>query len=104
MHVSAIYTAASEMLGGGEAIKQHCRRPEIMADAAYAILTSDSRIYTGNFDIDEDVLRRNGVTDFQTYSYYEGGYTKYDTICKYLKSVQKLTGSQIKPHISTVSI
>lgn len=68
---TAIYTAASEMLGGGEAVKQHCRRPEIMADAAYAILTSDSHTYTVNFDIDEDVLRCNGVTGFQKYSYYE---------------------------------
>ena len=70
--VSAIYTAAMEMLGGGESVKTQCRRPDIMADAAYAVLTSDSRTYTGNFDIDEDVLRRNGVTDFQKYSYYEG--------------------------------
>lgn len=72
MCVSAIYTAATEMLAGGEAIKRQCRRPEIMADAAYAILTSDSHEYTGNFHIDEDVLRRNGVTDFQKYSYNEG--------------------------------
>jgi len=62
------------MLGGGEAIKKQCRRPEIMADAAYIILTSDSRKFTGNFDIDEDVLRRNNVTDFQQYSYGEGEY------------------------------
>jgi len=60
------------MLGGGEEIKAKCRRPEIVADAAYAILTSDSRSYTGNFDVDEDVLRRTGVTDFQMYSYVEG--------------------------------
>jgi len=72
MRVSAIYTAAMEMLGGGEAVKSQCRRPEIVADAAYTVLTSDSRKYTGHFDIDEDVLRRNGVTDFQKYSYHQG--------------------------------
>jgi len=59
------------MLGGGETVKRQCRRPDIVADAAYAILTSDSHEYTGNFDIDEDVLRRNGITDFQKYSYHE---------------------------------
>jgi len=70
--VVAIYTAAMEMLAGSEAVKSHCRSPDIMADAAYAVLTSDSGEYTGHFDIDEDLLRRNGVTDFQKYSYEEG--------------------------------
>ena len=72
MVVSAIYTAATEMLGGGEDVKHQCRRPEIVADAAYAVLTSDSHKCTGNFYIDEDVLLHNGVTDFQKYSYHEG--------------------------------
>ena len=75
----AIYTAATEMLGGGEAVKSRCRRPEIMADAAYSILTSDSHTYTGHFDIDEDLLRRNGVTDFQMYSYSAGLLTVEDS-------------------------
>jgi len=61
-----------EMLAGSEAVKSQCRSPDIMADAAYAVLTSDSDEYTGHFDIDEDLLRRNGVTDFQKYSYEEG--------------------------------
>jgi len=60
------------MLGGGDAVKAQCRQPEIVADAAYVVLTSDSRSYSGNFDIDEDVLRRSGVTDLKKYSYFEG--------------------------------
>lgn len=68
---TAIYTAATEMLGGGDAVKAQCRQPEIVADAAYVVLTSDSRSYSGNFDIDEDVLRRSGVTDLKKYSYFE---------------------------------
>ena len=42
------------------------RKPEIMADAAHAILTRASRECTGNFFIDEDVLRDAGVTDFDS--------------------------------------
>ena len=53
---TGIATAATRMLGGEEMAKA-CRKPEIMADAAYAILTRPSRTCTGNFFIDEDVLR-----------------------------------------------
>ena len=42
--------------------------PAIVADAAYAILTSNSRDNTGHFYIDEEVLRETGVTDFTHYS------------------------------------
>jgi citronellol/citronellal dehydrogenase len=42
-------------------------KPDIMADAAHAILTRDSRTCTGNFYTDEDVLREEGVTDFSVY-------------------------------------
>ena len=45
------------------------RKPEIMADAAHIILTQNSRENTGNFYIDEDVLREHGVTDFSKYNY-----------------------------------
>ncbi len=44
------------------------RQPLIVADAAYEILTSDSRSVTGNFFIDEQVLRNRGVTDFKQYA------------------------------------
>lgn len=49
-------------------ILQASRKPSIMADAAYAILTSDSRQTTGNFFVDEDFLRTRGVSDFSQYA------------------------------------
>src|SRR5439155_17649920 len=55
-----IATAAVMNLLGGEAAIRKSRKPEIMADAAHAILTRPSRECTGNFFIDEDVLRANG--------------------------------------------
>jgi citronellol/citronellal dehydrogenase len=45
------------------------RKPEIMSDAAHAILTRPSRETTGNFFLAEDVLAEEGVTDFTAYSY-----------------------------------
>jgi len=44
------------------------RHPEIVADAAHAILTTDSRALTGRFLIDEQFLREKGVTDFSAYA------------------------------------
>lgn len=44
------------------------RKPSIVADAAYAVVTSDSRKVTGNFFIDETLLRTHGVTDFKQYA------------------------------------
>ncbi|MCI5038160.1 NAD(P)-dependent oxidoreductase [Cognatishimia sp. D5M38] len=44
------------------------RKPDIMADAAYAIVTKDSRKFSGNAVIDEDFLRQEGVTDFTHYA------------------------------------
>ena len=65
---TAIATAAvKNLLGGGTAVK-HSRKPEIVADAAYIILTRPSRDYTGNFFIDDEVLIENGVTDLGKYS------------------------------------
>lgn len=67
-----IATAAVRNLLGGEAAIQGCRVPEIMADAAYHILTQLSRETTGNFFIDEDVLRAAGVTDLERYAVAPG--------------------------------
>ncbi len=69
---TAIFTAAMEMLGGGAGVKDQCRKPEIMADAAYAVLCRDSHKTTGNFYIDEDVLKEEGITDLSPYSYNQG--------------------------------
>ena len=68
---TTIATAAVEV-HFPEAILRASRKPAIMADAAYAILTSDARANTGNFYIDEDVLRRAGVTDFSSYAVTPG--------------------------------
>jgi citronellol/citronellal dehydrogenase len=64
---TAIATAAIAMIGG-PGMLAGCRTPAIMADAAHAILTRDSRSYTGQFAIDEDLLREAGATDFDSYS------------------------------------
>ena len=55
-----------------EAILKASRKPAIMADAAYAIFNRDSRAATGNFYIDETVLREAGVTDFEPYAITPG--------------------------------
>ena len=71
---TGIWTAALKMLGGGldEAAKG-CRTEEIMSDAAHLMLIQDAKEYSGNFEIDEDVLRNfGGVTDFEKYECYPG--------------------------------
>jgi citronellol/citronellal dehydrogenase len=65
---TTIATAAVQNLLGGEFIIQRSRTPEIVADAAYAILIKSSQTCTGNFFFDEDVLREEGVTDFAKYA------------------------------------
>jgi citronellol/citronellal dehydrogenase len=67
-----IATAAVQNLLGGEAAMRVSRKPEIMGDAAHAILTRNSRDCTGNFFTDEAVLAEAGVTDLERYSMVEG--------------------------------
>jgi citronellol/citronellal dehydrogenase len=62
-----IATAAVEFVVGGEAAMKRARTPAIMADAAHAILTSDSRTFTGNFCIDDEILLERGA-DLSVYS------------------------------------
>ncbi|KAL5017381.1 hypothetical protein ScPMuIL_006970 [Solemya velum] len=69
---TAILTAAMEMLGGGKGVADQCRKPEIMADAAYVILTKDSTSFTGNFAIDDTVLLESGETDLDQYACVPG--------------------------------
>lgn len=64
---TAIYTAAVAMLAGTES-KEYSRKPEIMADAAYAILIQDPKTCTGNFFIDEEILKKSGVTNLEQYA------------------------------------
>jgi citronellol/citronellal dehydrogenase len=70
---TTIATAAVANLLGGEDTVGRSRTPEIMADAAHAVLVRDSRTCTGNFFIDEDVLREEGVTDLEQYRVGPGG-------------------------------
>ena len=60
-----------EMLGGKD-IGSQCRKPEIMADAAYAILSKDSKSFTGQFTIDDDILKNEGITNFDPYAFDPG--------------------------------
>ncbi len=69
---TVIATAAVQNLLGGDEVIRHSRKPDIMADAAHAILTRSSRECTGNFFIDEELLRSAGVSDFGKYSVVPG--------------------------------
>lgn len=63
---TAIATKAAEFIGG-ETLMNISRTPQIMADAAYAMLCRDPTKFTGNFCVDEEVLREEGITDFDQY-------------------------------------
>ena len=64
---SVIATAAVMYELGGEQMMAGARKPEIMGDAAHAILTQPSRLWTGRFLIDDEVLMAAGVRDFSKY-------------------------------------
>ena len=66
--LTAIDTAAVRFALGGDAMAAECRSPEIMADAAHAIVSRPARACSGNFFIDEEVLRAEGVSDFSRYA------------------------------------
>jgi citronellol/citronellal dehydrogenase len=66
--ISTIDTAAVRNLLGGATVAAMSRLPDIMADAAHAIFLRPSRETSGNFYIDEEVLRAEGVTDFSIYA------------------------------------
>jgi citronellol/citronellal dehydrogenase len=64
-----IATAAIQNLLGGDVAMARARRPEIVADAAHAILLRPSRMTTGNFYLVEDVLAEEGITDLSQYGH-----------------------------------
>ena len=66
---TVIATAAVQNLLGGSSTMKGSRKPEIMGDAAYAILTRDAKECTGNFFIDDDVLKAAGKTDLSEYAF-----------------------------------
>ncbi|MBO6765210.1 NAD(P)-dependent oxidoreductase [Maricaulis sp.] len=66
---TAVATAAiSNVLAGEEAMK-NCRKPEILADTAYAVLNKPAAEFTGNFIIDDTFLWEEGERDLDKYSY-----------------------------------
>ncbi|MCX7514430.1 SDR family oxidoreductase [Frateuria hangzhouensis] len=67
---TVIATAAIGMIEGVRA--EQCRRPEIVADAAHALLTRPASEYSGYFALDEEVLRDEGVVDFERYAVQPG--------------------------------
>ena len=69
---TAIATAAVQNLLGGDSTMKVSRSPDIMADAAYVILTSDSRKTTGQFFMDDEVLISVGETDVEKYNMVKG--------------------------------
>jgi citronellol/citronellal dehydrogenase len=62
-----VTTAALQMIPGVD--PGLGRKPEIMADAAHWVLTQPAKQCTGNFFIDEEVLRKAGITDFTKYRF-----------------------------------
>ena len=70
--LTAIDTAAVRNVLGDDEMVKGCRLVSIMADAAYAILCRDSGACSGNFYIDEEVLRAEGETDFDQYAVAPG--------------------------------
>ena len=66
---TAIATAAVGNMVGGDPIVQRSRTVEIMADAAHVILTRNSREFSGNFCVDQEVLEAEGTSDFSKYRF-----------------------------------
>ena len=67
---TAIATAALQMIPGIDIAR--CRTPEILADAAWLVLTSDAKAVTGNFFIDDTLLAQHGITCLEKYSVTPG--------------------------------
>jgi citronellol/citronellal dehydrogenase len=67
---TAIATAALQMIPGVDLAR--CRTPQILADAAHLILTSDAKTTTGNFFIDDTLLAQHGIVDLEKYSVTPG--------------------------------
>ena len=94
---TAIATAAIEFAIGDRAMLRFCRKPGIVADAAHAILTRNSREQTGRFLIDDEVLAAAGVTDFDVYQVEPGAPLVLDFFLDdkgpYIKRVVELPGA-----------
>ena len=69
---TVIDTAAVQNLLGGQDVVDTARKPDIMGDAAHAILCRPSTECTGHFFVDDEVLAEEGVTDLERYSVVPG--------------------------------
>jgi citronellol/citronellal dehydrogenase len=69
---TTIATAAVQNLLGGNAITNASRKPDILADAAYYILRRDAKTSTGNFFMDDEVLKSEGISDLEPYAMKSG--------------------------------
>lgn len=67
-----IATAAIEFEVGGPKMMAQGRKPDIMADAVVSILNRSADQLSGQNLIDEDLLRQDGITDFEHYRYEPG--------------------------------
>ncbi|NLS09129.1 NAD(P)-dependent oxidoreductase [Nesterenkonia sp. MY13] len=70
--VTLIETAALRNIPGGEKLARGARKPQIVADAAYALISGTARLGSGGFLTDEQVLTEAGVTDFSDYAVEPG--------------------------------
>jgi citronellol/citronellal dehydrogenase len=64
---TTIATAAVKHILGGDALMRRSRTPDIMAEAAHAILTRDARLFTGQFVLDREILAEEGMSDFTSF-------------------------------------
>jgi len=80
-----IATAAVQNLLGGDEAMARSRRPELYADAAYAVVTRPSRDCSGNSFLCEDVLAEEGVTDWDRYAYVAGAEPQVDLFVESVK-------------------
>ena len=71
------WIATAAIWNRGQNLIKQCRKPEIMADAAHAILMKGSDV-TGKFFIDEHVLREEGLKDFNSYACVPGATLRRD--------------------------
>ncbi|KAI6176219.1 Hydroxysteroid dehydrogenase-like protein 2 [Aphelenchoides bicaudatus] len=65
---TSIYTSATSITSKEKDAWKHCRKEDILADAAYLLLSKPAQEFTGNFVIDDEILAENGVTDLRQYS------------------------------------
>ena len=76
--ITTIATSAVKNLLGGQMLMNRSRKPEILADSAYFILTQDAKECSGNLFLDENVLKTAGITDLEHYAVTPGGQLQRD--------------------------